>query len=120
MGYQGPLFTWCNKREEGVICKKLDRVLMNEEAQIRFPNAYALFEPGGCSDHMRCKFQLKPSDERVCRPFKYINAIGKLPQFLPMVKEYWDSTAVLFHSTSALHRFSKKLKKTKASYQGDG
>lgn len=22
MGYQGPLFTWCNKREEGAICKK--------------------------------------------------------------------------------------------------
>lgn len=31
MGYQGPLFTWCNKREEGLICKKLDKVLINEE-----------------------------------------------------------------------------------------
>lgn len=26
MAYQGPLYTWCSKREEGVICKKLDRV----------------------------------------------------------------------------------------------
>lgn len=31
MGYQGSLFTWCNKRQEGLICKKLDRVLINEE-----------------------------------------------------------------------------------------
>lgn len=30
MGYQRPKFTWCNKREEGLICKKLDRVLINE------------------------------------------------------------------------------------------
>lgn len=37
MGYQGPLFTWCNKRENGVICKKLDRVLMNVAVQMRFP-----------------------------------------------------------------------------------
>lgn len=32
MGYQGPKFTWCNKREDGVICKKLDIVLMNDVA----------------------------------------------------------------------------------------
>ena len=32
MGYQGSKFTWCNKREEGVICKKLDRVLLNNVA----------------------------------------------------------------------------------------
>lgn len=25
----GPKFTWCNKRSEGLICKKLDRVLTN-------------------------------------------------------------------------------------------
>ena len=32
MGYKGQKFTWCNKREEGVICKKLDRVLLNNVA----------------------------------------------------------------------------------------
>lgn len=30
ISYQGPLFTWCNKRESGLICKKLDRVLGND------------------------------------------------------------------------------------------
>lgn len=47
MAYQGPQYTWCNKRDEGVICKKLDRVLLNEEALHRFSNAYSIFEPGG-------------------------------------------------------------------------
>lgn len=46
MGYHGPLFTWCNKREKGLICKKLDIVLINE---VWFHNskAYSVFEWGG-------------------------------------------------------------------------
>ena len=82
MGYQGPLHTWYNKREEGVICKKLDRVLMNNAALNRFPNGFAKFEPGGCSDHLRCKIHLMPSSEKIKRPFKYVNAIGSLPSFI--------------------------------------
>lgn len=30
-----------------------------------------------------------------------------------MVEEFWNSTDVLFHSTSAMYRFSKKLKSLK-------
>ena len=86
MAYQGPKYTWCNKREEGIICKKLDRVLLNEEALLRFSNAYSVFESGGCSDHMRCKVQLFPPQERIRRPFKYVNDLGSLPSFLPTVK----------------------------------
>ncbi|XP_022559972.1 uncharacterized protein LOC111206840 [Brassica napus] len=33
--------------------------------------------------------------------------------FLPMVEEYWKTTKTLFHSTSAMYRFSKKLKQLK-------
>ena len=113
MAYQGPKYTWCNKREDGIICKKLDRVLLNEEAVQRFSNAYSVFEPGGCSDHMRCTVQFFPPGEKVRRPFKYVNAIGSLPDFLPMIQGYWDSTARLYHSTSAMYRFSKKLKTLK-------
>ena len=113
MAYQGPLYTWCNKREEGVVCKKMDMALLNDVALLRFSNAYSVFEPGGCSDHMRCKIQVWSPNEKIRRPFKYVNAIGSLPSFMPMVKKYWDSTEKLFHSTSALFRFSKKLKNLK-------
>lgn len=102
MGFQGPLFTWCNKSEEGLACKKLDRVLMNDVALHRFTNAYSVFETGGCSDHMRCKVHVLEEEEKIKRPFKYINAIGSLPGFLPMVQEYWDSTEKLFLSTSSM------------------
>lgn len=88
MGYQGPLYTWCNKREEGLVCKKLDMVLMNSVAMHRFTNTYSVFLPGGCSDHMRCKIRVLQAKEKIRRPCKYVNAIGRLPDFLPIVKEY--------------------------------
>lgn len=113
LGSQGPLFTWCNKREEGLVCKKLNRVLLNDVALLRFSQAYSVFEPGGCSDHLWCRIQLIKENVKIKKPFKYINVIGKLPSFLPMVEEYWESTKKLFHSTSALFRFSKKLKSLK-------
>ncbi|XP_048636569.1 uncharacterized protein LOC125609299 [Brassica napus] len=131
MGYQGPLFTWCNKREEGVICKKLDRVLINDVGQQRFSSAFSVFESGGCSDLMRCKIQLLASGEKIRRPFKYVNAIGSLPQFLPMVKEQAqnairelrcsDGTTVSNHSDikkEAERFFSEFLNQIPGSYQG--
>lgn len=81
IGHQRPLLTWCNKREEGLVCKKLDRVLINDVALHIFANAYSVFKPGGCSDHMRCMIHIR-------HPFKYVNAVGRLPNFLAMVKEY--------------------------------
>ena len=62
---------------------------------------------------MRCRIQLKPPQGKIRRPFKFVNAIGALPRFLPMIQEFWDNTEVLFHSTSALYRFSKKRKNLK-------
>lgn len=63
MGYQGPRFTWCNKREEGLICKKLDRVLVNEE-WLHNSQAYCVFESGGCSDHLRCRIQFDVEEKK--------------------------------------------------------
>ncbi|KAL0715646.1 hypothetical protein Bca4012_064968 [Brassica carinata] len=86
---------------------------MNDVAQQRFSIAYSVFEAGGCSDHLRCKVHVLLPEEKIRRPFKYVNVIGRLQQFLPLVQAYWDSTERLFHSTSALFCFSKKLKHLK-------
>lgn len=47
------------------------------------------------------------------RPFKFVNAVADMPEFLPMVSDFWRSTEPLFNSTSALFRFGKKLKALK-------
>lgn len=109
MSYQGPMYTWCNKREEGLICKKLDRVLISDGCLQSFPRSYSVFDSRGCSDHLRCRVVFDTVMIRVKRPFKFVNAIATLPSLTPKVEEFWSDTDDLFHSTSALFRFSKKL-----------
>lgn len=73
MGSHGPLFTWCNKREGALICKKLDRVLINNVWPHNYSQTYCVYEAGGCSDHMRSRVQLAASKPSRKRPFKFIN-----------------------------------------------
>lgn len=112
MGYQGTRFTWCNKREEGLICKKLDRVLINEE-WLHSSKAYSVFESGGCSDHARCRIQLAVEEKKKRRPFKFSNVIATVPEFLPLMEAQWGEYDELFHSTSAMFRLTKQLKSLK-------
>ncbi|KAF8072336.1 hypothetical protein N665_1125s0004 [Sinapis alba] len=110
MGSHGPTFTWCNKREEGLICKKLDRVLINDTALHGLGSAYCVFESGGCSDHLRCRVQFNKEMQKKRKPFKFTNVVATMEEFHPTVESYWRETQRLFHSTSALYRLGKKLK----------
>lgn len=86
MGYQRPRFTWYNKREEGLICKKLDGVLVDED-WLHNSQAYCVFEPGGCSDHLRCRIHLEEERNKKRRPFKFTNSIARMPEFIPLLKD---------------------------------
>lgn len=114
MGSHGPLFTWCNKRDEGLVCKKLDRVLMNDIWLRRYSQAYCVYESGGCSDYLRSRIQCAVEPPAKKRPFKFVNVLVNMPEFLPMVQTYWEDTTTLYHSTSAIYRLSKKLKGLKS------
>ena len=113
LGYHGPRFTWCNKREEGLVCKKLDRFLVNDSWCSAYPHSYSVFETGGCSDHARGRLLLEAAAIGGRKPFKFVNVLTKLPQFMPVVENHWDNSDPLYVSTSALYRFSKKLKTLK-------
>ncbi|XP_024014004.1 uncharacterized protein LOC112088085 [Eutrema salsugineum] len=100
MGYHGPWFTWCNKRQEGLIHKKLDRVLVNEVWLLNHPYSYSVFEAGGISDHLRGRFYLSCKEQRIKRPFRFLNALTKMPEFLPAMEEYWGNSQALFGDLS--------------------
>ena len=73
MAYDGPLFTWSNKRGADLISKKLDRALVNEVWNQNYPHTCSVFEAGGCSDHLRCCIQMTaPNTQTKRKPFKYI------------------------------------------------
>ncbi|KAG7599383.1 Reverse transcriptase domain [Arabidopsis suecica] len=110
LSYHGQRYTWCNKRQEGVICKKLDRVLVSKTWIQQYAQSYSVFEPGGCSDHMRCRFYISEGEKRVKRPFKFVNTLTTFSGYHQKLEEQWRTSPSLFHSTSAMHRFSKKLK----------
>ncbi|XP_010451419.2 PREDICTED: uncharacterized protein LOC104733547 [Camelina sativa] len=120
LGHHGPLYTWCNKRDEGLICKKLDRVLIIEHWGDCFPHSYTVFEAGGCSDHARGRIVLEAAATGGRRPFKFVKALAKLPQFHEVVANHWNGTIPLFPSTSAMHCLSRKLKDLKPSLRSLG
>jgi len=109
----GPQFTWTNKREEGLISKKLDRALTNDHWLSSFPQSYSVFEGGGCSDHLRCRIQLRSALTRPKRPFKFVNAVAELEGFKLLMEDHWQNTEPIFLSTSSMYRFSMKLKALK-------
>ena len=111
MKFHGLLFTWCNKRVENeLICKKLDRVLVNDQWIVDHQQTYGVFEAVGCSNHLRCRIQFGAARPHIRKPFKFTNVLAKDPDFLQMVKDNWGNTDALFHSTVAMYKFSKKLK----------
>ena len=109
----GPLYTWSNKQGERIISKKLDRILFNDSWLSVFPQSYNVFKGGGCSDHLRCRINMSSETCRPKRPFKFVNAVAELENFLPMMSHFWNNSVPIFSSTSSLYRFSKKLKALK-------
>ncbi|KAG7578003.1 Reverse transcriptase domain [Arabidopsis thaliana x Arabidopsis arenosa] len=113
LSYHGPRLTWCNKRHEGVICKKLDRVLVNKEWLQLYDQSYSVFEPGGCSDHLRCRFYIKEEEKRIKKPFKFTNTLTTCSGYQAEIEDFWTKSPPLYHSTLAMHMLTKKLKDLK-------
>ena len=120
LSYQGPRFTWSNKRHEGVVCKKLDRVLVSKQWLYQYDQSYSVFELGGCSDHLRCRFYIKEEEKRVKRPFKFTNTLTTYSEYQREVAALWKTTPPLYQSTSAMYMLSKKLKHIKTSLRKMG
>ncbi|GLT49725.1 hypothetical protein SLA2020_232620 [Shorea laevis] len=83
----GPLFTWTNKKMEGIIARKLDRLLVNSAWLEVFTNFKAEFLPPAISDH--CAGSVTIQEEVVYnarKPFKFFSFWVKNDKFLDIVK----------------------------------
>ena len=49
--YTGPIFTWSNHQNEGVLARKLDRVIINDNWMQDFVHSTVEFISPGISDH---------------------------------------------------------------------
>lgn len=95
---------------EDPIGKKLDRALVNQAWLTRYPQSNAYFAAGGISDHARCLIKVSGESNEERKPFRFFNYLTEDPDFLPTIKEVWESSDPLVHSRLALSMFHKKLK----------
>ncbi|KAF2588763.1 hypothetical protein F2Q70_00040797 [Brassica cretica] len=88
--YQGCSHTWTNKIPAAPITKKLYKVLVNEAWSDSFPDITATFLPFEFSDHTPCLINLStPLPTTGTKPFKFLNFLTTLPQFLDAIGEAW-------------------------------
>nr|GEX35131.1 hypothetical protein [Tanacetum cinerariifolium] len=113
----GLKFTW-NKslgRADGLL-KKLDRVMCNGQFVERFINANAQFLPFMASDHTPAVIEIPVMQRAKPKPFKFANFLVDKKEFLPIVKEVWESHVsghAMFSVVSKLKLLKKPLRKLK-------
>ena len=113
MPFNGPLFTWINRRVgDQFIARKLDRSLQNECALDMFPRAVTEVLNPGLSDHCPLFVNLNNSDvtrsRRRC-PFKFFNFRADHPSFLDMVNDAWNIDVY----GTPMSRLTQKLRSVK-------
>ncbi|GJV33899.1 RNA-directed DNA polymerase, eukaryota, reverse transcriptase zinc-binding domain protein [Tanacetum coccineum] len=122
LSMSGLKFTW-NKspgKTDGLL-KKLDRVMCNGAFVEKFVNSNALFLPFVASDHTPAVVQIPVISRAKPRPFKFANFLADKEEFLPIVKDVWDSHIpgyAMFSVVSKLKLLKKPLRKLKFA-QGD-
>ncbi|XP_010463260.1 PREDICTED: uncharacterized protein LOC104743929 [Camelina sativa] len=109
--YCGNTYTWTNKHTVGLIAKKLDRILVNDEWITAFPSSLAVFGEPAFSDHSPCCLFLDSHAPKRKKPFKFLVMLNQHPDFAPLIKLWWDALA--FDGTK-MFVIAKKLKALKS------
>lgn len=87
----GSFFTWNNKHEADTrVFSRIDRLLVNDDWLIQFPNAYAYFMPEGTYDHCPCVVHFEEETARKKGPFRFYNMWTLAPSFMEIVKSNWE------------------------------
>ncbi|XP_060168986.1 uncharacterized protein LOC132599797 [Lycium barbarum] len=90
IGYSGNRFTWCNERKEDkIIWKRLDRMLVNDKWNDLFANSEVIHLPRVSSDHCPLLITCGNGQENYIKYFKFLNFWVDQPDFLDIVKDNW-------------------------------
>ncbi|XP_039036073.1 uncharacterized protein LOC120172755 [Hibiscus syriacus] len=81
--FLGPLFTWSNKQEGSYLARKLDRVLVNDQRLLDYPESFVEFKAQGVSDHcLGLLWTQKGVMTKYPLPFKFFNCWTGHEKFL--------------------------------------
>lgn len=108
----GVFFTCSNKRVDGFVAKKLDRILVNHHWLQGFSDMTAAFTPPEFSDHsagwINCSSTIRAKSE----PFRFFNFLARHPDFLSTVRTVWQQPGIY---GSQMYQICRKLKALKPS-----
>ncbi|XP_010463070.1 PREDICTED: uncharacterized protein LOC104743720 [Camelina sativa] len=91
---RGADHTWFNSQIHNPSTRKLDRALVNKAWLTTFPQANALFDAPGGSDHCPILVATSENEERRKVPFKFYSFFTSHPDYPGQVEAAWNSTIV--------------------------
>ncbi|KAM3289797.1 hypothetical protein P3S67_018086 [Capsicum chacoense] len=106
----GRKYTWTN----GHVYSKIDWALGSTRWRQRFPHVVAKVLHPGFSDHTPLAITIQSSTPCKAKPFRFINALAKLVDFLKVVKTGWKVHVqgnYMDHIWNKLKNVKKELKK---------
>uniref|UniRef100_A0A1J3D4G4 Uncharacterized protein n=1 Tax=Noccaea caerulescens TaxID=107243 RepID=A0A1J3D4G4_NOCCA len=119
MVFSGSRFTWKRGRvERNFVAKRLDRVLCNAHARLKWQEAVVKHLPYLSSDHVPLYVQLDPGlvGDPKRRPFRFEAAWLKHPGFKELLANSWNGE---METPRALESLKEKLRKWNREVFGD-
>jgi hypothetical protein len=104
LGFSGPKYTWSNCHDmSSLIMERLDRVLMNPDWRILFPEALVTHLTRTHSDHCLVLLTLCPNIPYILpRPFRFESISFSHVDFLSVVEKAWATPALNLSITFAI------------------
>ncbi|KAE8685740.1 Detected protein of confused Function [Hibiscus syriacus] len=85
--FLGALYTWSNKQESSYLAQKLDRVLINSQWLLDFPNSFVEFKAQGVSNHFPGVVWTQKGAKDHCEGNAMQVLFSKLKRKKPLLKE---------------------------------
>ncbi|XP_016515156.2 uncharacterized protein LOC107831867 [Nicotiana tabacum] len=105
MRTNGRNFTWTN----GHTYNKIDRALANAEWMLKMLYLEVWVMDPGCSDHSPLNVSFEDNEEKVPKPFKFLNHLAEHKDFLALVSGAWQGS----NEDNTMKDVWKRLKRVK-------
>ncbi|KAK4255476.1 hypothetical protein QN277_008474 [Acacia crassicarpa] len=110
LGYNGPIFTWCNNRDyPDTIHERIDRAFGNLQLREMFPSLQVFNVPPAGSDHHLLFVSFRHENRHHNRIFRFESAWVLHGCFLDVIKDCWRNNTG--HGQPALENFVGNLKR---------
>ena len=108
LGFNGPRFTWTNKRQDGLVMERLDRVLCNPAWKHSFEEVNVIHLPMIAFDHSLILINTEPTLHNFgTRPFRLETIWFNDPSFPNLVHDSW--TKFPQNVPLAIHDFTNRV-----------